>query len=113
MNAITSDEEHKVAMARLNEIFGAQEGPELVELEELVEVIHAYESIRYPIDKPKRHEMLKFQMDRLSLVQADIVAQIGSEELTQAVLEGTEPLTDEMIERLHSAHGVSNQSFLY
>jgi HTH-type transcriptional regulator/antitoxin HigA len=109
MNKITSinnHEEHQLALARIEEIIGAQEGPELEELDQLAEIIHAYESIHFPIEAPTQQYMLQLQMDRLNLTPVDLEPQIGSAAEVQAVLSGELSLTETMIKKLDADHGI-------
>lgn len=109
MNKITSinnHEEHQLALARVEEIFGAQEGEELEELNQLVEIVHAYESIHFPFETPTQQYMLQLQMDRLNLTPADLEPQIGSAAEVQAVLSGELALTETMIKKLDTEHGI-------
>lgn len=106
ITSINNHEEHQLALARVEEIFGAQEGEELEELNQLVEIIHAYETIHFPLEAPTQQYMLGLQMDRLNLTPADLEPQIGSAADVQAVLSGELSLTEDMIRKLDADHEI-------
>jgi HTH-type transcriptional regulator/antitoxin HigA len=112
ITSVTNDEELNIALKRVEEIFGAQDGPELEELNALVDIVHAYEAVRFPMEKPKPHEMLQFQMDRLNLSASDMGQYLGSPSEVESIISGESPLTDAMIQKLHQHLKIPVETFM-
>ncbi|WP_417685411.1 helix-turn-helix domain-containing protein [Pseudidiomarina gelatinasegens] len=102
---IKNDDDYRVAMRRIAEIFDAEvntsEGDELDVLTTLVE---AYESKTFPIDPPDPVEAIRFRMEQLGLVDADLVPYLGQRSRVSEVLHRKRRLTLSMIRNLN--HGL-------
>jgi HTH-type transcriptional regulator / antitoxin HigA len=104
---IRNDDDLKVALGRLREIFHAEEGtPEAEELEVLGILVHDYERAHHPIPPPDPIEAIKFMMEQKGLRPADLAPMLGSRSRVTEILNGTRPLTLAMIRRLHAGLGI-------
>ena len=105
---IRTARDHRRALARLDELWGAPEGsPEADEAEILITLIAAYEEKHHPIDPPDPIEAIQFRMEQQGLTRADLEPWIGSRARVAEVLNRRRPLTLPMIRRLRDALGIS------
>ena len=94
---IQSEADLEKALARIEEIFFAEEGaPEGQELEDLIDKVKAYESARYPEEKPDPVEAVKFMMEQGSYQPEDLVCSAVSHSDLLEVLAGTRSMSIEM-----------------
>ena len=104
---IRTEEDHKRALARIDEIFDAEEGtPEGDELEVLVDLVMYYESKTVDIGFPDPISAIKFRMDQAGLTQRDLIPYIGSRSKVSEVLSGKRDLTLSMARALHQNLGI-------
>ena len=105
---VRTDKEYERALKRVNEIMDCDKGtPEWDELDILVTLLEAYESIEYPIGLPDPISAIEYELDCRGLRVRDLTSCIGSFSTVVAVLEKREPLTLEMIRRLHDNLDIS------
>ena len=98
---IRSDEDLTAALARLEEIFFAEEGtPEDHERSVLSDLIEAYEDEHYPIGLPSPVGAIEFNLDRLGLTERDLIPAIGSHSKVKDVLAGNREITVPMARAL-------------
>jgi HTH-type transcriptional regulator/antitoxin HigA len=67
VKAITTDEEHKTALAEVESLMSYDPAPEAPlgqYLRELVSVVEAYEKKRWPIEKPTSEERAAFRAEQ-------------------------------------------------
>ena len=105
---IRTEEDHKRALARIDEIFDAEEGtPESDELDVLVDLVSFYESQNVDIgfSRPESPRS-SFRMDQAGLRQRDLVPFIGSPAKVSEVLSGKRDLTMSMARALHEHLGI-------
>ena len=108
MKIIKTEEEYKVALKRLEEIFFAEENtPEGDEAELLVLLIENYEELHYPIGPPDPIEAIKIRMEEMDLKQKDMIGIIGGKSRVSEVLNRKKRLTVEMIRALSEKLGIS------
>ena len=104
---IRTEEDHKRALARIDEIFDAEEGtPDGDELEVLVDLVMYYESKTVDIGFPDPISAIKFRMDQAGLTQRDLIPYIGSRSKVSEVLSGKRDLTLSMARALHQNLGI-------
>ena len=104
---IRTEEDHKRALARIDEIFDAEEGtPEGDELEVLVDLVMYYESKTVDIGFPDPISAIKFRMDQAGLTQRDLIPYIGNRSKVSEVLSGKRDLTLSMARALHQNLGI-------
>ena len=104
---IRTEEDHKRALARIDEIFDAEEGTlEGDELDVLVDLVMYYESKTVDIGFPDPISAIKFRMDQAGLTQRDLIPYIGSRSKVSEVLSGKRDLTLSMARALHQNLGI-------
>ena len=104
---IRTEEDHKRALARIDEIFDAEEGTsESDELDVLVDLVCYYESQNVEIPFPDPISAIEFRMDQAGLSQRDLVPFIGSPAKVSEVLSGKRDLTMSMARALHEHLGI-------
>jgi HTH-type transcriptional regulator / antitoxin HigA len=105
--AIHTEEEHRQALARIDQLMDAKPGTDDAdELDLWVTLVSVYEDQHYPIDPPDPIEALKFRMEQQGLRQKDLIPYIGSASKVSEVLTGKRPLSLSMIRRLHQELGI-------
>ncbi len=104
---IRTEEDHQRALARIDEIFGAEEDtPEGDELDVLVDLVMYYESKTVEMGFPDPISAIKFRMDQAELTQRDLIPYIGSRAKVSEVLSGKRDLTMSMARALHQNLGI-------
>ncbi len=69
IKAIRTEEDYEAALARIEEIFDAEEStPEKEELKILVDLVSVYEDLNYPIGPPEPIAAIEFRMDQVGLM---------------------------------------------
>lgn len=105
---IRNADDHAVAMAQIERLWGATEGSaEAEQLEVLVTLVHAYESQHHVIDPPDAIEAVVFRMEQMGLTRKELEPMIGSRARVSEVLSRKRPLTLAMIRRLRRGLGIS------
>ena len=113
MRPIRTDEDLDVALARIEEIFGAEpDTPEDDELGVLLDLVELYENKYYPIGPPDPISAIKFRMDQANLTARDLAPFIGSRAKVSEVLSGKRPITMSMARALHQHLGISAEVLL-
>jgi HTH-type transcriptional regulator / antitoxin HigA len=98
---IKTEEDYRMALKRLEEIFDAQVGTvESDEADVLGLLIDDYEKKQYPIEAPDPIEAIKIRMEELQLKQIDLVDAIGGKSRVSEILNRKRKLTVEMIRKL-------------
>ena len=104
---IRTEEDHKRALARIDEIFDAEGGTlEGDELDVLVDLVMYYESKTVDIGLPDPISAIKFRMDQAGLTHRDLIPYIGSRSKVSEVLSGKRDLTLSMARALHQNLGI-------
>ncbi len=75
-------------------------------LDILSALVESYESKHHKVGPPDPIEFIKFRMEQSGLTVADLVPMIGPKNRVYEVLNGTRPLSINMIRRLHKQLGV-------
>lgn len=101
MKLIKTEDEYRVALKRLGEVFGAPVGtPEGDECDVLTLLVGAYEDEHYPIEPPDPIDAIKIRMEQMQLRQVDLIDVIGSKSRVSEVLGRKRKLSLEMIRNL-------------
>lgn len=101
LKLIKTEEEYRVALKRLGEVFGAPMGtPEGDECDVLTLLVGAYEDEHYSIEPPDPIDAIKIRMEQMQLRQVDLVDVIGSKSRVSEVLGRKRKLSLEMIRNL-------------
>ena len=104
---IRTEEDHKRALARIDEIFDAEGGTlEGDELDVLVDLVMYYESKTVDIGFPDPISAIKFRMDQAGLTHRDLIPYMGSRSKVSEVLSGKRDLTLSMARALHQNLGI-------
>ena len=109
IKTIQNDKDNQEALKQLRQLL--KKGKDLTpaqnkQLEDLITLIEAYESERYPFELPTAVEAIEFRMDQMDMKPADLIPYIGSLEQVSAILAGKKKLTEPMIQALESNLGV-------
>ena len=114
VNPIRTEEDYDAALARMNEIFFADEGtPEGDERDILFALIEAYEEEHYPIGPPDDPiAAIEFVMEQQELTAQDLVPYIGSLSGVKAVMSRRKDITMPMARALHKHLGIPAETLL-
>jgi HTH-type transcriptional regulator/antitoxin HigA len=105
---IHNDADHALALAEVEELWGAVEGsPEAERLDVLVTLVNAYEAEHHRIDPPDPIEAIRFRMEQQGLTRKDLEPLIGGRARVSEVMTRKRPLTLAMIRRLRRGLGIS------
>ncbi len=101
LKPIKTEEDYRLALKRLEEIFDAAEGtPESDELNILGLMVDDYENKHYPIEAPDPIEAIKIRMEEMHLKQVDLIPEIGGKSRVSEILNRKRRLTVDMIRKL-------------
>lgn len=110
---IRTDEDHKAALERIEQIFNAEPGtPEGEELDLLATLVCVYEKEQFPIGPPDPISAIRFRMEQAGLRQADLIPYIGSRSKVSEILSGKRNLSLSMIRALHKGLGIPAEVLL-
>ena len=113
IKTINDDTDLDAALERIGELLRYPEGSaESEELDELSELVIAYEAIHYPIPAPTSVEAIKCRMEDYSLSRDDLIPIMGSREAVEKVLAGEMSITLEMAQGLHRLLGIDLELLL-
>jgi HTH-type transcriptional regulator/antitoxin HigA len=98
---IKSEDDYRLALRRLEEIFDSPIGTlESDEADIVGLMVDEYEKKHYPIEAPDPIEAIKIRMEELQLKQVDLIDEIGGKNRVSEVLNRKRKLTIEMIRNL-------------
>ena len=87
INPIKTEEDYRLVLKRLEEIFDAEIGtPESDEADIIGLMIDEYEKKHYPINAPDPIEAIKIRMEDLQLKQVDLVDAIGGKSRVSEII---------------------------
>lgn len=114
MKRISSEKQYEKALARVEHLWDAPEdSDDERELDQLVELIEAYEEEHYPIAPPPVAVAVQFRMDQQKLSQADVVRITGiARSHVSEILSGTREPSKTAIRALHDKLGIPLQHLL-
>ena len=104
---IKTESAHVAALARIDRLMDAK--PDTAqgdELELLSLLVHSYEEVAFPIDKPDPVAAIRFRMEQQGLKPKDLVPLLGSRSRVSEVLSGRRNLSVKMIRGLVSGLGI-------
>ena len=106
-------QEHKLALARIDQLMLAEAGtPEGDELELLAVLVELYEKARFPVGKPGPLAAIRFRMEQAGLKQKDLAPYIGGTGKVSEVLSGKRTLSIRMVRNLHRHLGIPAEVLL-
>jgi HTH-type transcriptional regulator/antitoxin HigA len=88
------------------------ESPEGEEMELLSLLVEEYEQKHFPIEAPDPVEAIKFRMEQMNLIQADIAPLFGGKTRVSEVLNRKRPLSLKMITLLNRYLGIPLESLI-
>jgi HTH-type transcriptional regulator/antitoxin HigA len=101
LKPIKTEEDYKMSLKRLEEIFDAPAGTnDSDEADILGLIIDEYEKKLYPIEAPDPIEAIKIRMEEMQLKQIDLIDAIGGKSRVSEILNRKRKLTVEMIRKL-------------
>lgn len=106
---IKTEENHREALAQLEELMVLNPAPgteEADKLQLLATLIENYEKNNFPSSLPTPIEAIRFRMDQLDLKPVDLEEYIGSRSKVSEILSGKRSLTLKMIRALESGLGI-------
>ena len=113
LRPIRNDNDLDEALARIEEIFDAEEGtPEDNELAILLDLVERYEDIHHPIPAPTPIAAIEFMVDQRGLTRRDLIPFIGSASKVSEVLSGKRDITMAMARALHKHLGIPAEVLL-
>ncbi|QLE58870.1 type II toxin-antitoxin system HigA family antitoxin [Nostoc sp. TCL26-01] len=107
LHPIRTEADYRTALDEIERLFDAE--PNTLEcdlLEVLTTLVEAYEQRHYPIEAPDPVEAILYYLESRGLSWQDLESVIGSRGEVEEVLNRQQPLTLEMIRRLHSSLGI-------
>ncbi len=110
LQPIRTEQEHEAALEEIERLFenepesGTTEGDHL---EILIALVQTYEDQRYPLPLPDPIAAIRYHLESRGLGEEDLVPYVGSPRQVVEVLGRRQPLSLEMIRRLHEALGIS------
>lgn len=105
---IRTEADYRAALDEIERLFDAEPNtPECDLLEVLTTLVEAYEQRHYHIEAPDPVEAILYHLESRGLSWQDLESVIGSRREVEEVLNRQQPLTLEMIRRLHSSLGIS------
>lgn len=110
---IRSDADYEAGLARLETLMEARAGtPEGDELEVLSALIERFEDERFPVEAPSPLAAIRFRMEQENLSPRDLEPFIGTRGRVSEVLNGSRPLSIDMIRALHRGLGIPAESLI-
>jgi len=101
ISIIKNENQYRIYLDRMNEIFHAEEGsPESEELDLLALVLEKYEDEHYPIEAPDPIEAIRFMMDQMGLDDNDLGKILNSRSRASEILNKKRKLSIAHIRRL-------------
>ena len=99
---IKTTQDHQAALARIDKLWDAKPNtPEGDELEVLATLVEKFEQEHFPIETPDPIEAIKFRMDQLGLLDADLVPYLGQRSRVSEILNRKRKLSITMIRKLN------------
>lgn len=113
IKTIKTEAEHKLALEKLNAVWGAKPNTKEGDiLELLLLVIEAYEAKHFPIPQLDPIDAIKYKMEENELSQQDLVKFFGTKSRVSEVLNRKKPLTLKMIKSLYQNFGIPAETLL-
>ncbi len=104
---IKNDADYEAALAEIERLFDAAPGtPECDRLEVLATLVEAYEDQKYDLPMPDPVEAIKYYVESRGLSLSDLEQHLGKDATVEDVMNRKQPLTIDMIRRLHAGLGI-------
>lgn len=115
ISPIHTDADYRKALHAISRLVETDPAPGTAEgdfLDVMGTLIEAYEQKRFPLDAADPIEAIKFRMEQADLTPRDLVPSIGRQNRVYEVLNGTRPLSIQMIRNLHKNLGIPAESLI-
>ena len=115
INPIRTDTDYRAALQAISRLVETNPAPGTAEgdfLDVMGTLIEAYEQKTFPIGAADPIEAIKFRMEQGGLTPRDLVPSIGRQNRVYEVLNGTRPLSIQMIRNLHKDLGIPADSLI-
>lgn len=111
---IRTEADYDVALAELERLMAeGEDTPNLDRLEVLSTLIGAYETARYPVEKPHPVEAIQYYIESRGLTRAEFGAQIGvTPHRLSEILNRRRPLSITMIRRIAEVTHIPTDTLL-
>ncbi len=104
---IRNDEDHAVALKRIDALWGAEPGSDAAdELEILITLVDDYESTHHPIGPSDPVAAILFRMEQGGHAREALDGLLGGADVAEAILSRRQELTLVMVRRLHREWGI-------
>ncbi|MEK7084057.1 MAG: transcriptional regulator [Patescibacteria group bacterium] len=113
IHPIKTKADYEKALARIEALMDAKPGtPKGDELDVLTTLIEHYEDKHYPVTPPNPIEAILFRMEQGGFTRKDLEPYLGGRGRVSEVLNGTRPLSLNMIRGLHAELGIPLESLI-
>ncbi len=109
---IRTQEAHDGALSRISELISKTDQKSLDEIEVLQMLVERWERERFELDAPSPIDAIRFRMRQANLKPRDLEPFIGSRSRVSEVLNGSRPLSIDMIRALHRHLGIPAASLI-
>lgn len=111
---IRSEKDHKEALGRIEELWGAAQGTEDGDLlDVLVTLVEVYERKHFPIDLPDPIEAIKFRLEQQGKDYRALVGVIGQRTRVYEVMRRDRPLSLAMIRSLNTKLHIPAEALIH
>ncbi len=108
-----TEEEYRTALAELKSLRGAPPGtPESDRLEELMDLVEAYEELHYPIEPPDPRDAVRFRMEQMDITVDDLEARLGLKGAVREFLGGKGEVDPTVLETVRKHLGIADQQMV-
>lgn len=115
ISPIHTDTDYRHALQAISRLVETDPAPGTAEgdyLDVMGTLIEAYEKKTFQIGVADPIEAIRFRMEQGGLTPRDLVPSIGRQNRVYEVLNGTRPLSIQMIRNLHRNHGIPAESLI-
>lgn len=115
ISPIRTDADYREALQAISRLVETDPDPGTAEgdfLDVMGTLIEAYEKKTFPMQAADPIEAIKFRMEQGGLTPRDLVSSIGQQNRVYEVLNGTRPLSIQMIRNLHRKLGIPAESLI-
>ena len=102
LRPIKTESDYHAALKEIESLFdAAPHSPECDRLDILTTLVEAYEQKHFPIEVPDAISAIQYYLEARGLSARDLVTSVGSIEQVNAILNRQQPLSLDIIRRLH------------
>ena len=115
VSPIRTDADYRQALRAISRLVETDPAPGTADgdfLDVMGTLIEAYEEKTFPMQAADPIEAIRFRMEQGGLTPRDLVPSIGQQNRVYEVLNGTRPLSIQMIRNLHRNLGIPAESLI-